>query len=106
MMRGEIRELLARARRSRREGYAAPVVESLEDAERLVAAITAQIARATPDERLLCLAALGEIDAALTASTAHAQAEMTATARQLAEARKGSAACRSYAAAGGGGGPN
>ena len=100
-MRGEIRELLARARRSRRDGYEAPVVATLEEAQRLAAGIAAEMARAKPEERLLRLAALSEIEQALEASTAFAQAEMTRTAQQLIEARKGSAACRSYAAAGG-----
>lgn len=95
-----LRTLLARARRSRRGGYAAPVVGDVAEAQALAAAILAEIAQVAPGERLLRLAALSEIEAALQASTAQAQAEMAALARQLADARQGSAACRSYAAAG------
>lgn len=100
-VRGEIRRLLARARQARGDGYETPVVASPEEAERVTAAIVAQMAHAVGDERLACLAALAEIDAALSASIAHAQTGMDETARQLIEARRGSDACRSYAAAGG-----
>jgi hypothetical protein len=98
-VRGEIRELLARARRARREDHAVPIVASPEEAARLAAGIAAQLAGASPEEKLLCLAALEEIDAALETSTARARAGMAETARQLADARRGAAACLGYAAA-------
>jgi len=91
-----IRELRARARRCRDTAFATPIVSSLDEAEALVRAITDQLATASPDEALLCLASLNEIQAALDARVARLHAEMAEARRQLDASRQGVQACVSY----------
>lgn len=103
---GEIQKLRARARRSRAARAATPVVSTVAEAQALALAIADQLAQASPEEALLCLASLQEIQAALEARLALLRDEMAETRRQLDSGRQGARACVSYGAAAGLGGRN
>lgn len=98
---GEIQKLRVRARRSRGSGFDQPIVSDVADAEALARGIAEQLATASPEEALLCLATLCEVQAVLEARLAKLEAEMADTRRQLAGARSGAKACLSYGAAAG-----
>jgi len=100
-MRNEVMQLLARARRCRRTDFATPVVADVEEARALMARVAAELSRAPDQERLLCLAALREIQTVLDARTERLKQEMAVAADQMATARQGSQACLSYGAAAG-----
>jgi len=98
---GEIQKLRVQARRSRAARFATPVVATVAEAEALALAIADQLADASPEEALLCLASLQEILAALEARLTLLQGEMDDTRRQLDRGREGARACVSYGAAAG-----
>jgi predicted nucleic acid-binding Zn-ribbon protein len=96
-----IRELRSRARRSRRDGFATPIVATMDEAQALSREMAQELATASPDQALLCLASLTEIQAALEALIARLQADMSETRAQIEAVRKGSRACVSYGATAG-----
>jgi hypothetical protein len=94
-----LHELRLRAERSRRSGYAAPVVTSVDEAKALAAQVVDQIAGLPDRERLLVLAHLDDVCGVIQARLERLQVEIVESRQQIVAANEGGAACTSYATA-------
>lgn len=95
-----VHELRLRAELSRRAGYAAPIVTSIDEAKRLAAEIADQIAGLPPRARLLMLTHLDDICEVIQVRLGRLQVELEDTRSQMTATTGGAAACVRYAAAG------
>ena len=93
-----VRELQLRADRSRRAGYAEPVVATVEEARALAARVADQVACLPDHQRLLVLAHLDDVCGIIQARLEKLQSEIVEGRQQIAAANDGGAACASYAA--------
>jgi hypothetical protein len=94
-----LQELRLRAERSRRSGYAAPVVTSVAEAKALATQVADQIAALPDQERLLVLAHLDDVCGVIQARLERLQVEIVEGRQQIVAANQGGAACTVYAAA-------
>jgi hypothetical protein len=94
---GGVERLRLRAERSRRGGHGVPVVSTAEEARALARSVAEGLAAAPDRDRLLLLASLHEVQAALASRMSRLESEIGDSRERIAAVNRGLTAHASYA---------
>ena len=93
---GTIERLRLRAEHSRRQGHAAPVVTTVEEARALARGVAEGLAAASEHDRLLLLSSLHEVQAALASRMSRLDGEIGESRERIAAVNRGLSAHAGY----------